>query len=206
VTIGDYTGEQYDEAMRLLADAGVADVQIEYVMADALVGTVVTQSPGAGEVERKSAVTLSVSGETVLSPSLTGYTLDNARAYVESQGLRLGVISEAYSADAAAGTVIAQSVAPNSEILLGSAIDLTIAQSQEIMYYPESNFRVVVPLGNTRVVVRVITPSGIAFDAYDGTLGRGTHAIPLSSAETGEHTVEVYLDGTLLETMKLTFD
>lgn len=206
VTIGDYAGYPYDEAMRLLAEAGVSDVRIDYVMDEAAVGTVVAQSPEAGDVERKSAVILSVSGETVLAPSLTSYTLENARTYIESEGLRLGTISEAYSADAAAGTVIAQSVAPNSEILLGSAIDLTIAQSQKIMYYPESNFRVVVPLGNTRVVVRVATPSGITFDAYDGTLGKGTHSIPLSSAETGEHTVEVYLDGALLETMKLTFD
>lgn len=206
VTIGDYTGDQYDEAMRLLADAGVSDVEITYVMDDAPVGTVVSQSPAAGEVERKSTVTLSVSGETVLAPSLTGYTLDNARAYVESEGLRIGTISEAFSADAAAGTVIAQSVAPNSEVLVGSAIDLTIAQSQEIMYYPDSSFRVVVPLGNTHVLVRVITPSGITFDAYDGILGQGTHSIPLSSAEMGEHTVEVYLDGALLESMKLTFD
>ncbi len=205
VTIDDYAGDQYDEAMRLLVDAGISDVQIEYVMDDAAVGTVVSQTPSAGDVGRRSTVILYVSGETVLAPSLTGYTLDNARSYIESEGLRLGTISEAYSADALAGTVIAQSVAPNSEILLGSAIDLTIAQSQEIMYYPESNFRVVVPLGNTHVVVHVVTPSGNTFDAYDGTLGIGTHSIPLSSAEAGEHTVEVYLDGALLETMKLTF-
>ncbi len=206
VTIGDYAGYEYAEAMRLLAEAGVSDVQIDYVKSNEAVGTVVGQSPGAGDVERKSTVTLSVSGETVLAPSVTGYTLDNARTFIESEGLRIGNVSEAYSADAAAGTVIAQSVAPNSEVLLGAAIDLTIAQSQEIMYYPESNFRVVVPLGNTQVVVRVVTPSGISFDAYDGTLGKGTHSIPLSSAEMGEHTVEVYLDGTLLETMQLTFD
>lgn len=206
VEIDDYTGKPYDEAMRLLVNAGISDVKITYVMDDAAVGTVVAQSLAAGSVERKSTVTLSVSGETVSAPSLTGYTLDNARTYIESAGLRIGTISEAYSADAAAGTVIAQSVAPNAEVLVGAAIDLTIAQLQEIMYYPETNFRVVVPLGNTHVVVRVITPAGLMFDAYDGTLGRGTHSIPLSSAETGEHTVEVYLDDTLLETMSLMFD
>jgi beta-lactam-binding protein with PASTA domain len=175
-------------------------------MDDAQIGTVVAQTPGAGQVERNSTVTLSVSGETVLAPSLTGYTLDNARAYIENEGLKVGNISEAYSADAAAGTVIAQSAAPNSEILVGAAIDLTIAQSQEIMYYPASNFRVVVPLDNTHVVVRVITPSGVTFDAYDGTLNIGTHSIPLSSAESGTHTVDVYLDDALLEELTLTFE
>lgn len=206
VTIEDYTNHAYDEAMRRLADAGISDVQIVYVMDPAPVGTVVSQSPEAGAVERRSTVVLNVSGETALAPALTGYTLGNARTYIESEGLRLGAISEAYSADAAAGTVIAQSVAPNSEILLGSAIDLTIAQPQEIMYYPASNLRVVVPLGNTHVLVRVITPSGLSFNAYDGTLGEGTHSLPLSSAEMGEHMVEIHLDGALLESMKLTFD
>ena len=50
-----------------------------------------------------------------------------------------------------------------------------------------------------RVQVRVATPTGVMFDAYNGTLNKGTHSIPLSSAESGVHTVDVYLDGALLE-------
>ncbi|MGI6238766.1 MAG: Stk1 family PASTA domain-containing Ser/Thr kinase [Christensenellales bacterium] len=206
VIIGDYAGYHQDEAERLLREAGVRDVEIEYVMDDMPSGTVVEQRPAAGEVKRHSVVTLSVSGETVLVPPLTGYALENARAYIEGEGLALGNVSEAYSADAAAGTVIAQSVAPNAEVLVGSAIDLTIAQSQTIQYYPDTDFRVVVPLDATRVLVRVVAPSGVTYDAYSGALNRGTHSIPLSSAEGGMHAVNVYLDDTLLEELTLMFE
>ena len=206
VAVSDCTGMQYDEAMRQLIDEGMSSVEVEYVMSDEEVGTVVGQEPGAGIVSRESTVILRVSGETVLAPPVTGYQLESAVQLIENEGLVVGSISQAYSADAAAGTVIAQSVAPNSEVLLGAAIDLTIAQTQEVMYYPESDFRVVVPLDSTQVDVSVTTPSGIAIQAYSGTLNKGTHSIPLSSSESGPHQVTVMLDGVMLEEMQLTFE
>ena len=141
VSIADYKGYRYDDAMKALIDSGVSDVEIEVChgrQRNRLARSFRADRPARARWSANSTVTLSVSGETVLAPSLTGYTLDNARAYIENEGLKLGTLSEAYSADAAAGTVIAQSVAPNSEVLVGATIDLTIAQSQEIMYYPDS--------------------------------------------------------------------
>ena len=205
VTIDDYSGWNYDEAMSALIAGGINDVVIEYVLDESAVGTVVSQQPGAGEISRDDSVVLNVSGETVLVPPVSGYNLENARAMIENEGLKVGAVSSAYSADAAAGTVIAQSVQPNSPALVGSEIDLVIAQSQELMFYPDSEFRVVVPLDSTHVEVDVITPTGILVEAYSCELDRGTHSIPLSSTESGEHTVSVYLDGSLLEEMKLNF-
>ena len=205
VNIDDYTGMNGDEAMAMLVAVGVNDVVIENVMSDASVGIVVSQTPGAGEISRDDTVVLMVSGETVLAPQVYGYNLDNARAMIEGEGLSVGTVSSAYSADAAAGTVIAQSIEPNSPALMGAAIDLVIAQSQELMFYPDGDFRVVVPLDSTWVEVNVIAPSGSIVQAYAGELDRGTHMIPLSSGESGEHGVSVYLDGSLLEEMKLTF-
>ena len=63
----------------------------------------------------------------------------------------------------------------------------------------------VVPLDSTQVVVELLTPSGKLTQVYAGELDRGTHSIPLSSEESGDHTVYVYLDGNLLEDMTLTF-
>lgn len=206
VTISDCTGMQYDAAMRQLIDEGISAVEIEYVMSDRSVGTVVEQTPGAGIVSRESTVILRVSGETVLAPPVTGYQMESAVQIIENEGLTVGSIFQQYSADAAAGTVIGQSVAPNSEVLLGTAIDLTIAQTQEVMYYPESDFRVVVPLDSTQVDVSVTTPSGAVIQAYSGILNKGAHSIPLSSSESGAHWVTVRLDGVLLEEMQLTFE
>ena len=206
VSISDYTGWMYDEAMSQLVAAGMESVEVVYVLSDLPIGTVVSQDPAAGIVPRDSVLILNVSGETVLAPNAFGYTLENAVSYIESEGLSVGAVSQAYSADAAAGTVIAQSVAPNSEVVKGTVIDLTIAQSQETMYYPDSDFRVVSPLDNTQVTVTVTSPTGVIITAFSGVLDRGTHSIPLSSAESGVHRVSVYLDSVLLEEMQLTFE
>lgn len=206
VNILDYSGTYCDDAMRELVAAGISNVAITYVADAAEVGTVVRQEPGAGEVPRGANVILYVSGETVTAPTVTGYTLENAIASITNEGLVVGNVSEAYSADAASGTVIAQSVAPNSEVVIGSTIDLTIAQAQKQKYYPASDFRVVAPLNNTAVRISVVTPSGAMYDMYTGILDMGTHSITLSSDERGEHTLSVYLDESLLEELLITFE
>ncbi len=206
ISIGDYAGWYKDDAMSNLVSCGMENVEFEYVKSDTPIGTVVGQTPPAGIVPRDTVFTLYVSGETVLTPPLTGYTLETAVQLIEAEGLVVGDISQAYSADAVAGTVIAQSVAPNSEVVLGSTIDITIAQSQETMYYPATELRVVVPLDNTQVYVTVTTPGGVAVAAYNGQMSMGTHVIPLSSSESGMHRIMVYTDGVLLEEMQLTFE
>lgn len=142
VVIDDYAGMGSDAAMAALVAAGVNDVAIEYVMDDAPVGTVVSQIPEAGEISRDDTVVLNISGETVLVPAVSGYNLDNAKAMIEGEGLVVGNVSSAYSADAVAGTVIAQGIQQNTPALVGSAVDLVIAQSQEVMYYPDSDFKI----------------------------------------------------------------
>ncbi len=205
VTISDYTGKTSDEAMQGLVAEGMNDVSIQLVMDESEVGTVVSQQPAAGVVHRDEPMILYVSGEKVLAPQVTGYSLEDAAAALESAGLKVGNVTHAYSADAAAGTIIGQAVAPNSEALAGSAIDLTIAQSQEIMYYPQSDFRVVVPLNNTQVEITLVAPSGAETVAYSGNLNQGTHSIPLSSAESGTHIVRVSMDGSDVEQLEISF-
>ena len=206
ISIIDYSGYNKDEAMSQLVASGMESVEFVPVKSDQPIGTVVSQSPPAGIVPRDTVLTLYVSGETVLTPSLTGYTLETAVQLIESEGLTVGDISQAYSADAVPGTVIAQSVAPNSEVVMGSPISITIAQSQEKMYYPATELRVVSPLDNTQVYVTLTTPGGVAVAAYNGQMSMGTHVIPLSSSESGMHRVMVYLDGVLLEEIQLTFE
>ena len=206
MSISDYTGYQYDEAMRKLIEEGMSTVEVEYVISEEPVGEVVDQEPHAGIVDRDSKMVLYVSGETVYMPPVTGYMLENAMQIITAEGLAVGDISQAYSADALPGTVIAQSVAPNSEVLLDSAINLTIAQSQEKMYYPVSDFRVVSPLDGTQVEIIITTPTGATSVAYNGVMNKGTHSIQLSSAENGVHRVTVYIDRVMLEEVQLTFE
>ena len=175
-------------------------------MSDAAVNTVVSQTPQSGWITREDVVVLQVSGERTTVPPLSGLTLEGARALIEAEGLAVGTVSEAYSADAAAGTVIAQSVAPGAPILIGSSIDLTISQASTQAGVSMSDYTLVVPLDDLRVRVEIAAPSGNVTQGYNSVLPRGTHMITLSSAETGLHAVRVYMDDQLMEETSIFFN
>lgn len=202
----DYLGKPEQEALQALGDAGAKNVTVEYVQSEQEPGLIVGQSMEPGWQSKDVAVVLSVSGRSVTVPVLTGLTLEGAQALIESEGLVVGSVTEGYSADAPAHTVIVQSVAPNTEVLAGSSIDLTISSRSEEIFYPNTKFIVAVPLENLQAEVTLVTPSGKEVDAFSGILPAGAHAVDLSSDERGLHTVRVYLDGVLMDSAEVMFD
>ena len=199
------TGQYEADALDWLAVQGAADVAVEYVQDEAPVGEVVAQSLEPGTQSKDAPLTLTVSGRTVLMPPLTGLTLEGATALLQSEGLVLGEVTEGESPDAPAHTVIAQNIAPNSQVLAGTAIDLTLCAGRETIYRPDCEFTVMVPLDNLEVVVTVTAPSGTETIVFSQKLPAGAHAVSLSSAEPGEHTVRVYLDGVLMDATQIVF-
>ena len=202
----DYVGWTEANALEAIRESGAKDISVEYVQSDATAGMVVAQSPEMGWQSKSDPVVVSISGESVLMPSLVGLELDGAKALIESEGLTVGGVAEGYSADAPVRTVIAQSVAAGAQVLAGTVVDLTVSERREAAYYPDSAFTVVVPLENLLAEVTLVTPSGTEVIAYSGELSMGTHAVELSSAEQGVHTVRVYLDGVLMDTTELVFE
>ncbi len=204
--MANFVGESEEDAMEALSDSGAKNITFDYVQdSDVEPGIVISQTPDAGYQSKDDAVVITVSGRSVLVPALTGLTLDGATALIEAEGLTVGTVTEGYSADAAANTVIAQNVAPNSEVLAGSEIDLTICRQEDSLYYPASSFTVVVPLENLKVEVTLETPSGEETVVYSQTMDMGTYPIELSSGESGTHTVRVYLEGVLIESTEIEF-
>ena len=200
------TGWSEEDARATLGDAGVRSVEIVYVQSDRPVGSVVSMNLSAGWQSRDSEVVLKVSGQCVSVPSLSGLTLEGAQAVIEAEGLVLGTVSEGDSADARSGAVIAQSIAPYTQVLTGTAVDLTLCRTQEIRYSPDAPLTLVVPLNNLRVSVNLITPSGASMEVYREVLPEGTHAISLTSTEQGLHQLYIYMDDVLYESMQLEFD
>ena len=139
-------------------------------------------------------------------PSLSGLTLEGAQAVIEAEGLVLGTVSEGDSADARSGAVIAQSIAPYTQVLTGTAVDLTICRAQEKKYAPDAELTLVVPLNNLRVTINLVAPSGVSLEVYREVLPKGTHAIGLSSSESGVHQIYIYMDDVLYESMQLDFN
>ena len=202
----DYAGQHAGDAMDVLASLGVESVSIEYVQADSPAGIVLSTNPGPGLQAKDVPVVLTVSGQRIVMPDLSGKTLEQARALLDAEALTLGTVSEDFAADAAAGMVIAQSVAPGEQVLAGTVVALTVNQAQPLLYYPVSKFSVVVPLNGSGVRLVMTAPSGASREVYQGVLNAGTYRFALSSQEAGAHTVEVYMDDILMERQTIAFE
>lgn len=203
----DYTGQTLEEAEAALRALGVEDIEALYIQSDAPVNTVVAVSPESGETQAKDAtVIFTVSGQRIIMPSLEGMPLEDAQALLEAQGLALGTVSEDEAADALPGAVIAQSIEPGEELMIGATVDVTVSQAQATLYYPVSKLSVVVPLNGSSVQLTMTAPSGLSQEVYHGVLDAGTYRIALSSEETGVHTIEITMDGVLMETQTVTFE
>ena len=202
----DCLGLKADDVVEGLSAEGVESIDVDYIQSDSPAGTIVACEPGAGMQSKDTPVRLVVSGQRIVMPAMTGMSLEAAQALIDAEGLQLGMVSEGYSADARAGTVIAQGIAPNSQVLAGTSVDLTINQSQQAMYYPVSKLSVVVPLNGSQVRVRIHTTTGEVQDVFQGTLDTGTYRIALSCAEPGVHRVDILIDDVLMDEQDITFE
>lgn len=202
----DFVGQGLEDASDALRAQGVEIVDVNYVQSDAPVGTVVSVSPQPGRQAKDEPVTLSVSGQRILMPSLAGFALDDARKLIEAEGLQLGTVAEAEAMDALPGTVVDQSVEAGTELLAGAVVDITVNQARPVLYYPISKLSVVVPLNGSDVQLALIAPSGNVREVYHGVLNAGTYRIALDSEEPGRHTVNITMDGVLMESRTVNFE
>lgn len=115
--------------IRLVGD--VAEIVYEYdPEADPM--TVIKQEPAAGEmITAKSKIVLTISkgdeDSSVVVPNVVNETLDSAKASLAAVGLTVGSVSEAASDRVAAGKVITQTVAANTEVSRGSVVNLVVS-------------------------------------------------------------------------------
>ena len=202
----DMTGWDLDMVIYTLENAGVATVEVDYSQSEQPVGTVLSVDHEPGWTSRDVPIVVKVSGQSVSVPSLSGLDLESALAVIEAEGLVLGEVAEGESADAKSGTVIAQSIAPYTQVLAGTAMDLTICRDQQIRYAPDTALTLMVPLNDLDVRIDLVTPSGETVEAFADNLPEGTHQVSLTSAERGAHTVNIYMSGVLFESLQLDFN
>ena len=91
VTLSDYKGKSGEQALNELSDEGF-DVKTRYVYSEDLPpGAVISQTPGAGEADKGSTITLLVSkgSEFVNIPNIKLMKAGEARKVLEDLGLKL---------------------------------------------------------------------------------------------------------------------
>lgn len=136
ITVPDLSGLNREEVKIILESKRLRDSVIDSIFyKDLPKGTVAKQNPGPGskvKENRRIYLTMNaVNPEKVSMPTVTGVSLRQARAILETHGLVLGKIS--YKPDIAVNVVLHQKsadslIAPGSIISKGSEIDLVLGK------------------------------------------------------------------------------
>lgn len=133
ITLKDYTEKDVNVVKNELKRLGI-DVIIEEVQHESLpVDTVVKHSPKEGStLKAGSTVTLYVSSgaEDTIVPSLTGSTLERAKAALEAVGLKLGNVTYVDNEDMV-DKVIDQTILEGTEVKSGTEVDVKVGQKPE---------------------------------------------------------------------------
>lgn len=140
VAVPDLLSKAESEAKELLEKnnlSGEADYKYSN---DVDAGKVISQDPKPGtRVDEGSKVSYVVSlgtDETMIRvPKLTGRTLEEAKALLEENNLKLGDVSEKTSSTDA-GKVISQSISSGTEVSEDTTIDLVVSKGEESLTVP----------------------------------------------------------------------
>jgi beta-lactam-binding protein with PASTA domain len=132
VTVPDLTGKTLEQALDILSPLQLA-LSKEAVQFDenSPPGTVVRQAPPPelrvreGKIIR---VTLSSGGQVVFVPDVMGVTLTEAQNRLRSGGLSLGAVSQAYSGQNPAGTVMEQNPLASAVVPPNAMVDLKVSK------------------------------------------------------------------------------
>lgn len=132
VTVPELVGVNLADAQAVLETITEKELilqpQEEY--SDRPAGEILSQKPKAGVTTKDSYITIVVSKgkEKVSVINVELMTKEEAGKELESQGLKVGAISEAYSDSIAKDKVISQSVDADEQVAKGTAIDLVISK------------------------------------------------------------------------------
>jgi serine/threonine-protein kinase len=134
VSVPSVVGMSKDSALMVIEQAGLRVVDAE-TRPDPTYppGVVVQQNPvGNAVVKEGRRVYLTLSGGEVqvVVPSLRGRSLRDARFALERFGLKLGGIGYDTSDTFPENTIIAQSIAPDTRVARGSAVNIAVSQGR----------------------------------------------------------------------------
>lgn len=196
----DMTGLRYEDAAARLKDRGFTSIVAIKTVSNSPVGTVLSQSPKAGVAfTPELAVELTISGGSTLIPEVTGYTRESAvETLLQSNLTEVSPVYVETADPAQVGVVLAQSPAAGSVAVIDAPVTLTIGvesqpyQGELVLSLPDA--------ASDRQLRVTMLIDGEERTEYEGVVEAGQQSvmlIPISSAEEGEQTCRVYLDGEL---------
>ncbi|WP_177169068.1 PASTA domain-containing protein, partial [Allochromatium warmingii] len=142
MTVPDVVGQSQASAESALLELGLLSTVTTQSSPTITAGTVISQSPNAGNsVVNGSTVALVVSSGPVSTfvsvPDLSGQTVSGAQSRLANEGLILGTVTEEYSATVPAGQVIRQDPTANNELQVGSAVAVWVSKGLAPVKVPD---------------------------------------------------------------------
>ena len=129
VDVPDVTGDSQDNARSALEGVGLRVGKITREESDEAPGTVIEQSPAAGEkIDKGDAVDLTVAQATPI-PDVVDLTEEEAQAELEDAGFEVTVRDEAITDVAEEGIVLDQTPAAGEERRQGSRVTIVVGRA-----------------------------------------------------------------------------
>lgn len=133
ISLPDVSGREEEAAVTIIDEVGLSS-ELEYAYSDDVAeGRVISTDPSVpADVARDEVVTMTVSlgVEQVTVPAVSGLPRETAEQQLLDNRLE-PEIDEAYSNTVPAGSVIDQSVEPNTEVDHSTIVTLTVSQGRE---------------------------------------------------------------------------
>jgi len=138
--VPDLVGKTTTEAEKMLKDNG-----LELVIAKKVIDperpkdVIISQDPQAGSKISKGGtveVVVSKGRELVAVPDCRGLTLERARALIGEANLKVGDVTQEFSASVPQGKVSSQSPEPGAKESVGATVDLAISKGAEMVVVP----------------------------------------------------------------------
>ena len=143
VMVPDVVGKPAETARSLLTNENLR-VQITEAFNDQVpAGYVISQQPQAGQIvkERRAIqIVLSRGLDVTAIPDLKGLQRREAEARIRSTGLKVGIISEEYSATVPVDAIISQNPRPPGQVAKGILIDIVVSKGKSPQQITVPNF------------------------------------------------------------------
>ncbi|MGE7667231.1 Stk1 family PASTA domain-containing Ser/Thr kinase [Ureibacillus composti] len=132
IEMDNYIGQGIDQVTTVLNNMDFKDIELEYEHSDQPAGTIIGQSPEAGEkvVAEDTTVTLTISEGVryVTVPDLNGFNQTAISEYERNTGLNIEVSSEEHSDTVPAGSVISQDPHANAQVQEGGTVKVVLSK------------------------------------------------------------------------------
>lgn len=129
VTVEDFVNKTYDELVTWAKNKKVTVEKVESFSDTVAQDKIISQSVKAGEtMETTATLTVTVSkGKAVKVPNFVGYDATMLEAWLAQPDHKVSIIKKTVYNEAPEGNVIAQNVAPGTQLEQGSSIELTVS-------------------------------------------------------------------------------